>query len=149
MEYPCQWIYSVYPPSIYMVYPWIYMVYHLMYIHGIYLVYCGISIDIPSCLKPDFATDPCCWSHVMRIRVWVIKSVLFHAPPWQLCQGKRHPTKGSLPLLLRPPLPPCPSPPSRRRVPMCRRPRRRRRRRRWICQVHSMNVLGISKAYHY
>jgi hypothetical protein len=25
-------------------------------------------------------------AHVWR--VWVIKSVLFHAPPWQLCQGK-------------------------------------------------------------
>ncbi len=26
----------------------------------------------------------------------MIKSVLFHAPPWQLCQGIRWPTKGSL-----------------------------------------------------
>ncbi len=32
----------------------------------------------------------------MRTIVWVIKSVLFHAPSWQLCQGIRRPTKGSL-----------------------------------------------------
>ncbi len=60
-----------------------------MHIHGIYLVYRGISMDIPSFLKPDFAAGPCCWSHSMRTRVWVIKSILFHAPPWQLCQGPR------------------------------------------------------------
>ncbi len=54
----------------------------------------GISMDTPSFLKPDFAAGPCCWSHSMRTRVWVIDSVLFHAPPWQLCQGKRLPTKG-------------------------------------------------------
>ena len=63
--YPSDWIYMVYPgiyyvypPSIYMVYPWIYMVYHLMYIRGIYVVYRGISMDIPSFLKPDFAAGP-------------------------------------------------------------------------------------------
>jgi hypothetical protein len=44
-------------------------------------------MDIPSFLKPDFAASPCCWSHSMRTRVWVIKSFLFHAPPWQLRQG--------------------------------------------------------------
>jgi hypothetical protein len=95
MVYP--WIYHVYPPtwSIYMVYPWIYMVYHLMYIHGIYVVYCGISMDIPSFLKPDFVAGQCCWSHSMHTRVWVIKSVLFHKPPWQVLQGKRLPIKGS------------------------------------------------------
>ncbi len=60
-----------------------------MYIHGIYMVYHGISMDIPSFLKPDFAAGPCCWSNSMRTRVWVIKSVSFHSPPWQLCQGKR------------------------------------------------------------
>ena len=32
----------------------------------------------------------------MSTRLWVVKSVLFHAPPWQLCQGKRWSTKGSL-----------------------------------------------------
>jgi hypothetical protein len=63
-----------------------------MDIHGIsFDVY--ISIDIRSFLKPDFAAGPCCWSHSMRTRVWVIKSVLFHAPPWQLRQGKRQPQK--------------------------------------------------------
>jgi hypothetical protein len=99
--------YHVYPHSIYMVYPWIYMD-----IHGIsfdvYTWYiCGISMDIPgySFLKPDFAACPCCWSHSMCTRVWVIKSVLFHAPPWQLCQGKRLPTKG--PTLLPPTFPLC------------------------------------------
>ncbi len=99
MVYP-SWIYHVYPPSIYMVYPlaWICMVYHWMYMHGIYVVYRGISMDTPSFLNPDFAACPCCWSHSMRTRVWVIKSVLFHAPPWQLHQGKRQPTKGSRPL---------------------------------------------------
>jgi hypothetical protein len=56
----------------------------------------GISMDIPSFLSPDFSAGPSCWSHSMRTRVWVIKSVLFHAPPWQLCQGIRRPTKGSL-----------------------------------------------------
>ena len=58
MVYP--WIYHVYPSDwiIYMVYPWIYMVYHWMYIHGIYVVYRGISMDIPSFLKPDFAAGP-------------------------------------------------------------------------------------------
>ncbi len=93
-----------------MVYPWISwyrdMAYdHLMYINGMYVVYCGISIDIPSFLKPDFAAGPCCWSHSMRTPVWVIKSVLFHVPPswWRgkwgytalVSQGKRLPTKGS------------------------------------------------------
>ncbi len=48
-------------------------------------------MEIPSFLKSDFAAGPCCcqWSHSMRTRVWVIKNVLFHAPPWQLRQGKR------------------------------------------------------------
>ena len=46
-------------------------------------------MDIPSFLKPDSAAGPCCWPHSLRTRVWVIKSVLFHAPPWQLRQGKR------------------------------------------------------------
>ncbi len=63
------WIYNVYPSDwIYMVYPWIYyvyppsiyMVYHWMYIHGIYVVYCGISMDISSFLNPDFAAGQCC-----------------------------------------------------------------------------------------
>ncbi len=67
--------------------------------HGIYVVYRGISKVYPSFLKPYFAAGPCCWSHSMRTRVWVIKSVLFHVPPWQLCQGKRRPTKGSTQLL--------------------------------------------------
>jgi hypothetical protein len=60
------------------------MVYHLTYIHGIYVVHHGISMDIRSFLKPDFAVFQCCWSHSTHTRVWVIKSVLFHAPPWQL-----------------------------------------------------------------
>ncbi len=84
---------QLYQPSIYMVYPWIYMVYHLMYMHGIHVVYRGISIGISSFLKPDFAAGPCCWSHSMSTRVWGIKSVLFHAPPWQVHQGKRRPQK--------------------------------------------------------
>ncbi len=37
-----------------------------MYIHGIYVVYCGISMDICSFLKPDFAACKCCWSLSMR-----------------------------------------------------------------------------------
>ncbi len=83
-------------------------------IHGISFDVCtwyirGISTDIPSFLKPDFAAGPCCWSHSIRTHVWVIKtqSPLFHAPPWQLCQGKRRPTKGSTrlpPTLNLPPL---------------------------------------------
>ena len=109
-------IYHVYPSSIYMVYPWIYMVYHWMYIHGIYVVYRGISMDIPRILKPDFAAGPCCWSHSMRTRVWVNQECLFHAPPWQLRQGTRRPTKGSTRL---PPM-----------FPACRWWRRWRRRRR-------------------
>jgi hypothetical protein len=103
MVYPS--IYHVYPPSIYMVYPWRYMVYHLMYIHVIYVVYCGISMDIPSFLKPDFSAGQCCWSHSMRTRVWVIKSVLFHAPPWQMRLETRQPKKGSS--LLLPMFPAC------------------------------------------
>ncbi len=67
----------------------------LMYIRGIYTVYPWIFLDIPSFLKSDFAACPCFWSHSMRTRVWVIKSTLFHAPPWQSCQGKRLTTKGS------------------------------------------------------
>ena len=35
----------VYPLCIYHVYTWIYMVYQLMYIHGIYVVYPWIFID--------------------------------------------------------------------------------------------------------
>jgi hypothetical protein len=57
-------------------------------IYVVYTWYIGISIDIPSFLKPDFAAGPCCWPHSMRTRVRVIKSVLFHTPPWQLRQGK-------------------------------------------------------------
>ncbi len=100
LDIPCistKYIHGIhgYPQSIYMVYPWIYMVHHWMYIYGIYVVYCGISMDIPSLLNPDFAAGQCCWSHSLRTRVWVIKSVLFHAPPWQL----RQPPKGSRPLL--------------------------------------------------
>ncbi len=56
----------------------------------------GISMDIPRFLNPDFSAGPCCGSHSMRTQVWVIKSVSFHAPPWQWCQGIRLPTKGSL-----------------------------------------------------
>ncbi len=82
-----------------MVYPWIFMVFQLMDIHGIHMVYPWIFLDIPSFLKPDFAACQCCWSHSMRTGVWEIKSVLFHAPPWQLYQGKRLPTKGSTLLL--------------------------------------------------
>jgi hypothetical protein len=78
------------------------------YIHGISMYIHGISFDvytwyirctsmhIPSFLFPDFSAGPCCWSHSMRTRVLVIKIGLFHAPPWQSCQGKRLPTKGSL-----------------------------------------------------
>ncbi len=40
------------------------MVYHWMYIHGINVVYRGISMDIPSVLKPDFAAGlPVCCQH--------------------------------------------------------------------------------------
>jgi hypothetical protein len=28
---------------------------------------CGISIDIPSFLKPDFAVSQCCWPHSMSV----------------------------------------------------------------------------------
>ncbi len=52
-----------------------------------------MDIMIPSVLKPDFAAGPCCWSHSMRTRVRVTKRGLFHAPPWQLRQGKRRPPK--------------------------------------------------------
>ncbi len=41
------WIYQVYPRSIYMVYPRIYMAYPLMYIHGICTVHPWIFLDIP------------------------------------------------------------------------------------------------------
>ncbi len=61
--------------SICMVYQLISIVYHLMYIHGIYVVYPWIFLAIPTLLKPDFAAGLCCWSHSMRTREWVIKSV--------------------------------------------------------------------------
>jgi hypothetical protein len=72
-----------------------------MDIHGIsfdvYTWYIhGISMDIPRFLNLDFSACPCCWSHSMCTRVLVIKSVLFHAPSWQLCQGIRRPTDSSL-----------------------------------------------------
>jgi hypothetical protein len=71
-----------------------------LYIHGIsvdvYTWYIrGISMYIPSFLFLDFLAGPCCWSHSMRTLVLVIKIGIFHAPPWQLCHGKRRPTKGS------------------------------------------------------
>ncbi len=76
--------------GIYMVYPWLPMEYHMMYIHGIYTVYPWIFLDIPSFLKPVFSAGPCCWSHSKRTLVlWVIKSTLFHAPPWVL-SSMRH-----------------------------------------------------------
>ncbi len=91
MDIPClsMEVYHVYQHSIYMVYPWIYMVHQLMDIHGISMVYPWIFLNIPRFLKPNFPACLCCWSHWMRTRVWVIKSVLFHAPPWQLCHGDR------------------------------------------------------------
>ncbi len=107
MVYP--WIYRVYPsqPSIYMVNPWMYM-YISIDIHGIsfdvYTWYiCGIFMDIPSFMKPDFAACACCWSHSMSTLVMVIKITLLHSSPWPLCQGKRQTTKGSTRL---PPTPP-------------------------------------------
>ena len=87
---------------IYHVYPWIYMVYPLPWI---YMVYPWIYLDIPSFLKPDFLAGQCCWTHAMSTHLLVVKSVLLHAPPWQLCQGKRWSTKGSLLRLLPRPLP--------------------------------------------
>ncbi len=39
------------------------MGYHLIYVHGIYVVFPSIYLDIPRVLKQDFATGPCCWSH--------------------------------------------------------------------------------------
>ncbi len=41
------WIYNVYPPSIWLVYLWISMEYHMMYIHDVYTVYPWIFLDIP------------------------------------------------------------------------------------------------------
>ncbi len=69
------------------------MVYHLMHIHGIYVVNRGISMDIPSFLKPDFAAGQCCWSHSMRTRVWVIKSVLSTRQHGKCARGKGGPKK--------------------------------------------------------
>jgi hypothetical protein len=86
-------------PWMYMVYPWIYMANHLMYIHGIYVEYPWIFLDTRSFLKPNFFSGLCCWSNSMRTRVWVwvIKSVLFHTTPWQMCHGEKAAlaTKGS------------------------------------------------------
>ncbi len=107
------------------------------------MVYPWIYLDIPSFLKPDFSAGQCCWTHLMRTRLLVLKSVLLHAPPWQLCQGKRWSTKGSLPPLSRLTRPPCPLPllllvwqwqlplyqATICRRPCCRRRHRRRRRR--------------------
>ncbi len=63
------------------------------------MVYPWIYLDIPCFLKPDFSAGLCCWTHAMRTHLLLFKSVLLHAPPWQLCQGKRWSTKGSLLLL--------------------------------------------------
>jgi hypothetical protein len=123
---------------VYMVYPspWKYMVHHLMYIHGICVVYPWIFLNmIPSFLKPDFAAGPpapaCCCQVSSNAHTWVIKSVLFHAPPWQSCQGKRRPTKVSTRL-----------PPT---FPLCRLLRRwrplRRRRCRGQLSVFSLVTL--------
>jgi hypothetical protein len=76
-------IYHVYRPCIYLVYPWIHMVYHLTYIHGIYVVYPSPWIFLAFYNQISRPPGQCCWSHSMRTRVWVIKSVLFHAPRWK------------------------------------------------------------------
>ncbi len=72
--------------------------------------------------QPDFAAGgPRCWSHSMRTRVRVTKSVLFHAPPWQLRQGTRRATKGSQTLRPPHPQPPpasAPTTPTRTRTQM-------------------------------
>ena len=107
MVYPWQWIYHVYP-RIYMVYTQRICLVYAWYIHGIsfdgytwyILGYPWISLDIPVFLNPDFSAGPCCWSHAMRTRLWVINSVLLHTPLWQSCQGKRWSTKGPLLCLL-------------------------------------------------
>ncbi len=65
----------------------IYMVY-MSYIHE----YSWLS-EIRFCCLPVLLDQ--CWSHSVHTLVWMIKSVLFHTPPWQLCQGKRLTTKGS------------------------------------------------------
>ncbi len=84
------WIYHVYPPGIrgismdihgisFDVYPW--------YIRG-------ISMDIPRFLNPEFSAGP-----LVSFNVHTSvgnQSVSFHAPPWQLCQGIKRSTKGSL-----------------------------------------------------
>ncbi len=75
------------------------MVYHLTYIlvHGIYVVYPSPWIFLAFYNQISRPPGPCCWSHSMRTRVWVIKNVLFHAPPWQLCQGiRRGPQKAHI-----------------------------------------------------
>ncbi len=48
-------------------------------------------MDIPSFLKPDFAAGhwQCCCSHSMCTRVWVIKSILFHAPTLEIAPGEK------------------------------------------------------------
>ncbi len=113
-------------------------IYHLpvMYIHGIvYGVYPWIFLDIPSVLnlnlKPGFAAGPCCWSHSMCTRVWVIESTLFHAPPWQLCHGEKAAYKSSTRL-----------PPT---FPLCRW-RRRWRRQQWWCGRRLSFLLVLSLA---
>ena len=110
--YTWQWIYHVYP-RIYMVYTLRICPVYAWYMpdisfHGntwYILGYPWISLDIPVFLNPDFSAGPCCWSHAIRTRLWVINSVLLHGPPWQSCQGKRWSTKGSLLRLLPRPLP--------------------------------------------
>ncbi len=66
-----------------------------------------MDIQVPSFLKPDFAAGPCCWSHSMRTRVWVIKcfiqvprATMAIASPGEKAANKRlNPTAANVPRL--------------------------------------------------
>ena len=73
------------------------MIYHMMYIHGIYVVYRGISMDVHSFLKTDFAVGPCCWSHSMRTRVCCFSIAFMEILPGEEAAHERlNPTPSNL-----------------------------------------------------
>ncbi len=119
--------------AVYLLYWWVQwtrmmMMVDTLYIHGYSWIFLAFWNQIS---RPARAAGLIQCAHVCG---WSrLKGSLFHAPPWQLCQGKRRPTKGSTRMQPTVTFPLCP----------WGRQRRRRRRR---CRERLSVFLVLSRA---